>query len=342
MKFIRFGDLKAFEQKMYKKSPAPDEYKHCPPRRRGFFAFPYGFFDRSYIINHPACEPNSPMMYVRDKSGKKITKANFADFWDVYDRYDEETDNDIKSVILPDRIVFRELRLPKQPIVWERRPSWVCVMKDPRHPPRRQAKGGRLNQKFEYLTDENGDRVAAHEFFCRRWTQEDFDDDCIYRPCRPRDISEDAHYIFDILDDKYFGYPEKSVRAVLQYLGRRGIVYKNLFAWPVYELGHDFWLSVFKKPHVFEYDGCIWHHLRRYVSPGDVLAAYGHLWVYTTVRVFDKALKKAYPPAYRKHKELRDVTSASLFGGPSCYNASVDVDGMYEAFFDEEDMKNIT
>jgi len=342
MKFIRFGDLKAFEQKMYKKSPAVDEYTHCPPRRRGFFAFPYGFFDSSYIINHPACEPNSPMMYVRDKSGKKMTKANFEDFWDVYERYDEETDNVNKVVCLEDKIVLKELRLPKQPIVWERRPSWVCIMKDFKCPPRRQNKGIRLNQDLGYLTDENGDRVAAHDFFDRRWTLKDFDAGCVYRPCRPRDISEYAHYTFDIEDDKYVGYPEKSIRAVLQYLGRRGINYRNLFAWLVYELGQDSWLTVFKKPHVFDYDGYIWHHLRRYVSPGEVLASYGNLWVYTTVRVFDKALKKAYPPGYLKHKKLRDVTSASLFGGPRYYNASVDVDGMYEAFFDEEDIKKVT
>ncbi len=342
MKFIRFGNLKAFEQKRYKKTPALDEYTHCPPRRRGFFAFPYGFLDSSYIINHPACGPHSPMMYVRDKSGRKMTKAHFEDMWDVHEFYDSTTDC-MKTIIhIEDRRVLKGLRLRKQPIVWERRPSWVCVMKAPQHPPRRQAKGGRLNQDFDYLTDETGERVAAHEFFCRQWAPEDFDADCVYRPCRSCDISDKATSVFDIDDEKFFFCPEKCRRAVLQYLGRRGINYRDLFAWPVYELGEDFWLTVFKKPHVFEYDGYIWHHLRLYVSPGDVLASYGNLWVYTTVRVFEKALKQAYPPGYRKHEKLRNATSASLFGGPRCYNSAVDVDGMYEAFFDEEDMRKLT
>ena len=37
MKFIRFGDIKAFEQKYYKRCPCIDEFAHAPPRRKGFF-----------------------------------------------------------------------------------------------------------------------------------------------------------------------------------------------------------------------------------------------------------------------------------------------------------------
>ena len=54
MKFIRYGDLKAFRQKHHESCPKVSEYSHAPPRRKGFFAFPFAFFDRFYIMCHPA------------------------------------------------------------------------------------------------------------------------------------------------------------------------------------------------------------------------------------------------------------------------------------------------
>ena len=41
----------------------------------------------------------------------------------------------------------------------------------------------------------------------------------------------------------------------------------------------DVWLTIFKKSHRFDYDGYIWHHLRRYAPPHAVLAAYEMTWV---------------------------------------------------------------
>ena len=74
MKFIRYGDLKAFDQKQYEKCPGVSEYPHTPPRRKGFFAFPFAFFDRFYILYHPACEAHSQMVYLRDQNGRKLTE----------------------------------------------------------------------------------------------------------------------------------------------------------------------------------------------------------------------------------------------------------------------------
>ena len=118
MKFIRFGDLKAFEQKMYKKSPAVDEYAHCPPQRRGFFAFPYGFFDDEYIFTHPACDPNSPMKYLRDKNGKKLA---LSDSWRHYETSHELRERikhfrPWKDEVMLDNAFLKKLGLPKQPI----------------------------------------------------------------------------------------------------------------------------------------------------------------------------------------------------------------------------------
>ena len=80
MKFIRFGDIKAFEQKCYKRCPRVDEFVHAPPRRRGFFAFPYAFFDSRYIVDHPVSEPHSPLKYLRDKNGRILTHR---DLWEA-------------------------------------------------------------------------------------------------------------------------------------------------------------------------------------------------------------------------------------------------------------------
>ena len=83
MKFIRFGDIKAFEQKYYKRYPRINEFAHAPPRRKGFFAFPYAFFDPCYIVNHPACEPHSPLQYLRDEKGRKLTRRDVEETIDM-------------------------------------------------------------------------------------------------------------------------------------------------------------------------------------------------------------------------------------------------------------------
>ena len=132
------------------------------------------------------------------------------------------------------------------------------------------------------------------------------------------------------------------MRLTLDYLRKRGIGVESLFAWPVYPPGEGAWLTLFKKPHLFDYDGCVWHHLRRYVPPRAVLAAYGTTWVYTSMRDFEHALRRAEPKAYGKQRASRTNARASRFGGPYCFNATIALEGMYEVFFDEEDIKKIT
>ena len=347
MKFIRYGDLKAFEQTRHKKCPGVDEYPHSPPRRRGFFAFPYAFFDQFYIMRRPACSPNSSMMYLRDKRGRKLTEVDLQVFSDT------EVDCDSTAPVLKPKVIrtlsdnelLKSLGLPKQPIVREPRPSWVCVMRDPKHPPRR-TENGSLSQKFDYLTDEDGERVMARDFFEREWRPGDFDcSSFYYEACKPSDILADACHVFALREKRsrlQDDSDEASVKLTVDYLRRRGIRVERLFAWPVYEPGEDSWLTIFKKPHLFDHQGCVWHHLRKFVSPGSVLSSYGTTWVYTTVHDFERALRRAEPKAYGKQKSLRDTAKAGRFGGPSCYNATFSIDGMYEVFFDEEDIKKIT
>ena len=343
MKFIRFGDLKAFEQKRYKRCPDVDEFKHCPPRRRGFFAFPYGFLDQSYLVHHPASEPHSPMVYLRGKDGKKITKADFREEWVLDGYYDDRIDDLVDVIHLDDRVVLKKLGLPKLPVFWEPRDSWVCIMKNSSSFPRWDDDTKRLYAEFDYLTDETGERVPAGKFFYRRWGLGDFEYENYFPVCRPCDISDGAWDVLGLeCKDIYVNHPEKGVRSVLEYLGRRGIHYRRLFAWPVYQTGEEAWLTTFKKPHMFDYDGCLWHHLRAHVPPRAVLSSYGTIWVYTTVRDFGLALKKASPFAYNRHLKVRNATSASLFGGPHWFNGEYSIDWMCEVFFDEEDIKKIS
>ena len=344
MKFIRYGDLKAFKQKQYRKCPGVSEYPHAPPRRRGFFAFPFAFFDRFYIMCHPACEAHSQMVYLRDKNGRKLTDADQNVYSETETEYCQETGLWRPKIIrtMTDNELLKTLEIPKQPIVREDRPSWVCVMRDSKYPPCRTA-GGKLNQQFEYLTDRDGERVTARDFFSRKWYPADFDHADGFEVCKPGDINNDAVYLFG-LGSKYdcFNDRDGGVRLTLDYLRKRGIGAENLFAWPVYPPDEDVWLTLFKKPHLFDYDGCVWHHLRRHVPPRAVLAAYGTTWVYTSMRDFEKALRRAEPQAYGKQRTLRDNAKASRYGGPYCYNATLAIEGMYEVFFDEEDIKKIT
>ena len=344
MKFIRYGDLKAFDQKQYEKCPGVSEYPHTPPRRKGFFAFPFGFFDRFYILYHPACEAHSQMVYLRDKSGRKLTDADMNVLSETETEYCYETDLWRPKVVrtMTDNEFLKMLGVPKQPIIREDRPSWVCVMKNPKRPPRR-TEDGKLDRRFEYLTDPRGERVPAREFFRRKWWPTDFDEPAEFEFCKPADINNDVVYLFG-LGDKYDWIRDRDggVRLTLDYLRKRGIGVESLFAWPVYPPGEGAWLTLFKKPHLFDYDGCIWHHLRRYVPPRAVLAAYGTTWVYTSMRDFERALRRAEPKAYGKQMASRTNAKASRFGGPYCYNATIALEGMYEVFFDEEDIKKIT
>ena len=84
-----------------------------------------------------------------------------------------------------------KLGVPKQPIIREDRPSWVCVMKNPKRPPCR-TEDGKLDRRFEYLTDPRGERVPAREFFRRKWWPTDFDEPAEFEVCKPADINNDV------------------------------------------------------------------------------------------------------------------------------------------------------
>ncbi len=345
MKFIRFGDLKALKQRHYEKIPDASEYANAPPRQRGFFAFPYAFFDRCYIMCHPACEAHSQMVYLRDGNGRKLTDADKDVLSETETEFCPETGLRRPKVIrtMTDNELLKKLGLPKQPIKREYRPSWVCVMRNPKPPPCLN-EDGMLDRQFDYLTGSNGERVPVRGFFRRKWYPSDFDAAGDFDYCTPDNILDESVYLLGLGNQSGFllNWDGDGVKLTLDYLRKRGIGVERLFAWPVYPPGEDVWLTLFKKPHIFDYDGCIWHHLRHFVPPRAVLAAYGTTWVYTTMRDFERALRRAEPQAYGKQRALRGNAKASLFGGPNCPNAEITIEGMYETFFDEDDIKKIT
>ena len=87
MKFIRYGILKAFDHPDWDDDPNDD---HAPPRRYGFYAFPYAFHDAFYMVHKPASDPDSIMQYVRDERGRKIIIA-WAGVADMEFEYDVPT-----------------------------------------------------------------------------------------------------------------------------------------------------------------------------------------------------------------------------------------------------------
>ena len=191
-----------------------------------------------------------------------------------------------------------------------------------------------MNQDYTYLLDAEGERIPSCDFFSHMWHPEDFEDCDTFHLCRANYIRDDI-YVF-------FNCPYCDREDVLLRLAKQGVHVENLFPWPVYEQWIDEWLTIYKEPHLFDYAGCVWHHLRKFVPQRAVLAAYGTTWVYTSVRDFAAALNHAAPEAYRKIKNLRNRSKASLFGGPNYLSSSIDVNGMYEVFFDEEDIKKLT
>lgn len=327
MKFIRFGDIKAFEQKCYKRCPRVDEFVHAPPRRRGFFAFPYAFFDPSYIIQHPVSEPHSPLKYLRDKNGRILTHR---DLWEAPS----------------EKEILKSLGLPKQPIMLDWRPSWVCIMRDPKNPPIRTSKG-RLNQKFGYLKDVHGKRVDARCFFrfdWDRWHLHDFDGEGSFCHCKLSEIDDNALClmgVYECYDDLGTHSERETQKMTADYLLKHGVSVESLFPWPLYEKGEDAFIAVYKKPRIFDYDGCIWHHLRKFVPRGSVLAAYGTTWVYTAMRDFASALKHVKPKVYAKNRASRGNVRANRFGGPKC-DSGFSPEDIYEVFFDEEEVRRIS
>lgn len=387
MKFVRYGLLKDYEQKWYKRVPDVDEWTCAPPRKKGMFAFPYGFHDAFYIHCRPASDPDSNMMYLRGKDGRKQV---YRDLWSNVRKVDRFC---LKSEIVellesddvgPARgLISRmydfmhctggpgDMRYCseglncREDLRWmaengfpygqlmndEPRPSYVRIMKDPMNPPLMTADGG-LTQECPFLLDANGERIPSDDFFCfhrRSWRPEHFTKegrmeyrtfaDAVTMSVYGEDVrvlSENPDFLLCDKSDCWENEDDLERR-----LHAWNVKIEQLFPWPVYPHGEGRYLTTFKKPHLFRYEGNLWHHLRKYTPQNEILCAYGTTWVYTSVRTFENALKKAERKSFRRYEEMdRKGRESVRFGGPYTFSGG-STETCYEVFFDSEDIRKM-
>ncbi|MBQ6008274.1 MAG: hypothetical protein IJL17_07035 [Kiritimatiellae bacterium] len=275
MKFVRFGVLKPVKQSGVKDWRSPDYHK--PPRRKGFYAMPYGYVDMSYI---PTGWTDNDMriQFLRAEDGRKLT---------AYDR-----DHNVSEF----KAALRRAGVTKRQIESRLQPSFVAYMEDPANPPSLTGRGS-LDQHPHYLLDSSGDKIDADSIFSgggsgdsSRWTVKgeflsvrcSFED--INCESLVRRLTED-----DIPYDQACSETEWRKRLRRE-LSRRKLDISQLYAWPVYEHGQSNELYFLKKPHVFEFSGCLWHHFADEAGAGEILQVH-EAWVYTTVKALERVLK---------------------------------------------------
>lgn len=274
MKFVRFGALKPVKQSGVKNWCAAEYHK--PPRRKGFYAMPYGCVDMDCI---PTGWTDNDMriQFLRAEDGRKLTA------------YDMEHDvSEFKAAL-------RRAGVTKQQIRSRQQPSFVAYMEDPGNPPRLTGRGS-LDQHPQYLLDSSGDKIDADCIFSdggiggsSRWT---FKDEFLSVRCTVEDIKCESLVRRLTEDDIPYiaGYSEAEWRKRLRWeLARRKLDIRQLYAWPVYERGQSNELYFLKKPHVFEFSGCLWHHFANEVRAGEILQVH-EAWVYTTVKALERVL----------------------------------------------------
>ena len=300
MTFIRFGALKPVKQRGLRKWLCGDFHK--PPRKRGFYAMPYGNVDMD-LVPDGWTDGDMRIQYLRGEGGRKLTgldkDGNTPEFRAALKRAGVSA-GDVKR------------RWPS---------SYVAVIQDVANPPRLDARG-RLNQKVNYLLDNDGEKIDACLIFKDRdwWMSRDFflDHPCsleeleaeaLCRCLSARDLPWDKFeaearrlgYVYGqpLLNLAYcdrcltaYDYCEMKWRKLLcRLLARRRLDVRQLFAWPVFENGNADELYYFKKPHLFEFSGCLWHHLGSSYGTREILQVEG-AWVYTTMKTYEKVLKK--------------------------------------------------
>ena len=299
MKFIRFGPLKPILQEGYIADPPEDISEHRPPRKHGFYAFPYGLRDMFFI---PIRRNNCTLL--------KDDEGNYVCYDDCY-KHDEELD---KEVLTPlGKHLLEKYKLRKYQIECLRPDSVIRIMKDWRNPPK-LLPDGHLNQKLGYLLDNHKQTMQTCDYFQdRTWTLKDYDasrPDYSWTPMSMDnlDISKICSDILGIeTDPKGHSLDEWEcdqkwlIEQVAQWLAKQGLDVRQLCVWPIWPLikkdRHDeeyeaSMAVALHKPHIFEYNGRLWHHLGQELKSGEMLGVYADTWFYSDVHAFEGALKR--------------------------------------------------
>lgn len=283
MKFVRFGTLKSVKQKGVKNWRSADYHK--PPRKKGFYAMPYGYVDMYYIPDGWT-DDNMRIQFLRAEDGRKLT---------CYDM--EHNPDEYKAALRRAGISPKQVRRHTNE-------SFVAYIQDPAHPPRLDAHGN-PDQTPQYLLDCDGEKISAWGVFSDMdwWTTRD---SFLGKRCSFRDINCEtlASYFLDESHIfKYNYYFTEWSKVLRRLLARRGLDIWQLYAWPVYEHGQSAELYFLKKPHTFEFSGCLWHHFIEEMKPGEILQVH-ESWVYTTVKSLARVL--------RMRKRSRDLPMTTI------------------------------
>ncbi len=283
MKFVRFGTLKSVKQKGVKNWRS-DNY-HRPPRKKGFYAMPYGYVDMFYIPDGWT-DDNMRIQFLRAEDGRKLTS---------YDR--DHNPAEYKAAL-------RRAGISQKQVQSRTQDAFVAYIQDPAHPPRLDAHGN-PDQAPLYLLDCYGDRINAWGIFTDidEWTTRD---SFLDKRCSFADIN--CENLASLLTDESSLFTREYsktewCKVLRRLLARRGLDIWQLCAWPVYEHGQSGELYFMKKPHVFEFSGCLWHHFIEEMGPGEILQVH-ESWVYTTVKTLERVLKKR-----KRSRELQLTTT---------------------------------
>ncbi len=298
MKFIRFGELKPILQKGYIADPPEYISEHRPPRKYGFYAFPYGLRD---------------MFFISAKRGRctmlKDDDGNYVYYGDCH-YYDWNLKKDFFTPL--GKRLLEKYKLRKYQLAGLSSDSVIRVMKDWQNPPK-LLPDGHLDQKLGYLWDMHKHHVSTDYLKDRIWTMKDYDTsrpDYSWTPMSldNLNICDICSYILDIEKDRKGHYvdSEKSdkkwlAEQVTQWLAKKGIDVRQLCVWPIWPVirtnwdGNEFEADMavaMHKPHIFEYKGRLWHHFGQELKSGEMLGVYANTWFYSEVHAFEGALKR--------------------------------------------------
>ena len=376
MKFVRFGSMSLQKQTHYKEPkpdmypcspPSKKGFFAFPAGYMDPFYLP---------LSRPPEHPHSLKQYLRDENGAKLTRNDMfhkiyvdperveryvkamlevrVDGKLLYENLPEpereeacrefvikkfrEEDGDADSygrVLSPrGQEILKKRKLKKTQILWVKRPSYVMVRPDPEKDLTFYGLGtdkedrSRLNQKLNYLLDPGGEKMEADDLFYADF-RERFPDDYEggYTPPKPDDDYDDRKELY---------YPDGKTILITKWLKKNHIKPEQLCIWPCYAEGDDEYAAILKKYRVFDYDGCLWHHLGMFLKPSEILSRFSDTWVYTDMHAYERALRQSNGNEFKKNmKYQRQMTRPGYFGAYT-YNGTFDLSSMYEVFFDEK------
>lgn len=330
MKFVRFGPP-TLQKQVHYREPSPDIWASSPPRKKGFFAFPAGCADPFFLPHRPPEDRRSKLQYIRDDEGNKLTRRELYDL--------DPCDDDDGEGILSARgeAALRKKRWKPALIEWIDRPSWVMIYPDPKkdltfyglNTPEEDR--NRLNQPLEFLLDPEGKKIPAVEFFAYDFFNERF-------PANYEGGYEPPVMGGDLLPD--WDLPGwdifcKAVPVTIgEWLEKKKIPAERLCLWPCYGKYEGVYAAMWKKYRVFEYEGCLWHHLGMFLKRSEIIDQFAETWYYSDIYAYERALRKSLGKAFGKKLEYQRKMNHIGYRAAYEYSSAFDPSNMYEVFFD--------